>query len=377
MRRAALACVVSVLALSACSGGSPPPSDAATSSAAASGQSAKPLPAATPSAPKELGTIKASGFGQRDQYVWVTALVHNNSTDVGQAVTVSFNVLDDTGTLLKTQSQVEAFYRPGADHVLGTQISLDPGQKVAKVEASLDVEANGAFSDKAFPPAPTGPVTVRTDEYGQTVASFELSNPLTVALKSPRVGVVCTNASGAIVGGGSSYPELVPASGRVKVDTDVLVSGKPSACSPYVGPDLSWNGEGASAAGEDSSASATPAAAGSAETAFKKWVEQFNAKDWAAQYETLVSVQRAVVSKDAYVACRSKTTAPVFKWLKVLSVSDGRADPIPGTKTSLPSTKVTVQVSVQGAKVPVTAHMYREDGQWRWSMTQENIQNCT
>ncbi|WP_404390406.1 hypothetical protein [Humibacillus xanthopallidus] len=306
----------------------------------------------------------------------MTAVVHNNSTYVGQAVTVSFNVLDEKGTLLKTASQVEAFYRPSADHALGTQVSLDPGQKAAKVEASLDVEANGAFSDKAFPAAPTGPVTVRTGEYGQTVASFELSNPLTVALKSPRVAVVCTNPSGAIVGGGSSYPELVPASGKVKVDTDVLVSGKPSTCSPYVGPDVSWDGEGTPPAEASSSAAAPQAATGSAEAAFKKWVERFNAKDWAAQYDTLVSAQRAVVSKDEYVACRSKTTAPEFKWLKVLSVTDGRADVIPGTNASLPSTKVTVQVAVQGAKVPVTAHMYQEDGQWRWSMTQENISNC-
>ncbi|GAB2762646.1 hypothetical protein GCM10027039_24410 [Terrabacter koreensis] len=330
--------------------------------------------------PKELGTIKASGFGQRDQYVWVTAVVHNNSTYVGQAVTVSFNVLDANGTLLKTGSQVESFYRPGADHAVGTQVSLEPGQKAAKVEASLDVEANGAFSDKPFPVASTSAVKIGKGEFSPSVASFEMTNPVTVALKSPRIQVVCTNKSGSIIGGGNSYPDLVPASGKVKVETDLLVSGAPAACRAYVGPDPSWDGEGmppvtaASTAGP--TGAATPQAGGSAEAAFKMWVEQFNAKNWIGHYDTLVSAQKAVISKDEYVACRSKKAAPSFKWVKVLSVTDGGTDAIPGTKMSLPSTKVTVQLTVQGVKVPVTAHMYREDGQWHWSMTQENLNGC-
>ncbi|MEW1952300.1 hypothetical protein [Terrabacter sp. NPDC080008] len=307
----------------------------------------------------------------------MAAVVHNNSTYVGQAVTVSFNVLDAKGVLLKTESQVESFYRPGADHALGTQVSLEPGQKAAKVEASLDVEANGTFSDKPFPVAPTSPVKVGKDEYGQSVASFELTNPLTVALKSPRIEIVCTSKAGDIVGGGMSYPDLVPASGKVKVDAGILVSGKPAACSAYVGPDPSWDGEGVPAAGATTATSTADAnASGSAEAAFKTWVQQFNAKDWAGQYETLVSAQKAIVSKRAYVSCRSKTATPTFKWVKVLSVTDGGADVIPGTKASLPSTKVTIQVSLQGAKVPVTAHMYQENGQWHWSMTQENIDGC-
>lgn len=382
MRRTALTCALSVLALSACSGGPTPsggpPPEAATGASGGSATTSSAQPAPTSSAPKELGTIKSSGFGQRDQYVWVTAVVHNNSAYVGQAVTVSFNVLDAKGNLLKTESQLEAFYRPGADHALGTQVSLDPGQKAAKVEASLNVEDNGTFSDKPFPVAPVGPVKVGTGELGQAIASFELTNPLTMALKSPRIQVVCTNKSGGIIGGGFSFPSLVPVSGKIKVDADILTSGKPAQCAAYVGPDLSWDGEGVPAAGGPTTPAATEETqpAGSAEAAFKTWVEQLNAKDWAGQYQNLVTAQRAIVSEDAYVSCRTKTVAPKFTWVKVLSVTDGGADGIPGTKASLPSTKVTVQVSVQRAKVPVTAHMYQEGGQWHWSMTQENINGC-
>ncbi|MBB2988260.1 hypothetical protein [Terracoccus luteus] len=310
----------------------------------------------------------------------MTAVVHNNSTYVGQTVTVNFNVLDSAGALLKTESQVEAFYRPGADHALGTQVILEPGQKAANVEASLDVEANGAFSDKPFPVAPTSPLKIFKDEFGQNIASFELTNPLVAAMKSPRIQVVCTNKDAGIVGGGMSFPELVPASGKVRVDANILISRKAAACTAYVGPDPSWDGEGISAvdalASTSTTDTSTPQMNGSAEAAFETWVEQFNAKDWGGQYETLVSAQKAIVSKGVYIACRSSSPTPTFTWVKLLSVTDSGADVIPGTRARLPSVKVTAQVSMQGAKEPVTAHMYQEDGQWRWSMTQENLDGC-
>ncbi|MFC4145779.1 FxLYD domain-containing protein [Micromonospora mangrovi] len=56
-----------------------------------------------------------TGFGQHDEYVAVVALVENTSEKVGQTVTVQFNVSDAAGTLLKSQSQVESFTRPGAE----------------------------------------------------------------------------------------------------------------------------------------------------------------------------------------------------------------------------------------------------------------------
>jgi hypothetical protein len=373
MRSVALICAAGVFALSACASGSTPPTSAPAPT------TAQTPPVARSSAPKELGTIKASGFGQQDQYVWVTAVVHNNSDLVGQTVTVNFNVLDNQGNLLKSQSQVESFFQPGADHAVGTQVGLEPGQKAAKVETTLDVEASGTFSDKPFPTLPITKVKVGKGQYGEDVASFEVSNPLTVALKSPRIAVVCTDAAGAIIGGGSEFPTLLPASGKVKVDASINVSGKPARCTVYSGPPFEWDGEGVD--GIPGTASAPPSAtsevdAGSPEGAFKTWMEHFNAKEWAAQYATLVSAQQAVISKSQYEACRSRSTAPKFKWVKVLAVTDAGPTAIPGTKVKLPATKVRVEVSVAGMKTPVDAHMYQEGGQWKWSMTQENISSC-
>lgn len=356
-------CLAAVLALSACGGSAEPSADPTDPSPAAAASE-------SPSPPEELGTIKESGFGQRGQYVWATAVVHNNSAHVGQTVTVQFNVLDDSGELLASESQVEAFHQPEADHALGTQVALEPGQKAATIEATLDVEPYGAFTDKPFPDMPIDKMTLGK-EYGSPKATFELTNPLTVALKSPRLVVVCRDNADEIIGGGAAFPTLVPASGTIKVDPHLLVSGDPANCEVHAGPPIDWDGEGL-----PDNAPAPSAEAGSAESALKTWVDQFNAKDWSAQYATLVRAQQAVISKDQYALCRSKEVAPVFTWKKVLAVTDAGEMPIPGADTTLPGTKVTVQLVMDGVKVPLDAHMFREDGEWHWTMTQENLDNC-
>lgn len=327
------------------------------------------------SAPKELGTLKSSGFGQGDEYVWVTAIVHNNSDYVGQTVTVSFNVLDAAGGILGTESQVESFDKPGADHVIGTQVALEPGQKAAKVEASLDVEASGTFSSEPFPDMPVSDLKI-VGNGNYPKVTFVVSNPLTIPVKDARIQVACTDAAGDIIGGGSAYPELIPAGGRVKVDPQVIASGEPKDCIVFVGA-LDWEGTPSKAATPTTTASSTQSAAGSADEAFKVWVSQFGKRNWKAQYKTLINAQRNVVSQSDYVACRTAEAPPAISWVKTLSVTDAGKTSIPGTKNSLPSTQVTAQVKVNGVEVPVDAHMFLEDGIWKWSMTQENISNCS
>lgn len=349
-------------------------SDPATSNAQAGITGAS---VATRAAPAELGTLKEAGLGQAGQYVWATAIVHNNSTYVGQTVTVNFNVLDAGGGILASESQVESFSQPEADHIIGTQISLDKGAKAAKVEATLDVKAAGAFSDQPFPRISTSNYKIGKDDLGDIRVTFELSNPLSQALKAPRIGIACRNSGGAIIGGGSSFPDLVPAKGRIKVDAGILVSATPAKCSAFVGAPSDWSGtqEGASSTNSQPAQTSDAAAAGTAQAALKVWVDQFTSKNWSGQYATLLSAQRELISLRQYKACRSKDALGI-KWVKVLSVQDAGATPVPGTKLKLPSTKVTAQVSANGIKVPVDAHMFLEGGTWKWTMTQENLDGC-
>jgi len=199
-----------------------------------------PAPAASStSAPaKEAGSLLASGFGQKDEYVWVTSLVHNNSAKVGQTVTVQFNAKDKAGTLVKSESQVESFSRVGQDLAVGTQMDVPKGTKIATVEATLLIEDLGVFSSVPFPEMKTTPVKVVAGQYGDTTANFELSNPTASPIKSPRLGIICYNAAKKIVGGGVDFPELVPPSGKVAVEATILTTGKPASCRVFAGGNL-------------------------------------------------------------------------------------------------------------------------------------------
>jgi hypothetical protein len=240
MRRYPAAVVISAVAtataLAACSStsASHDPSTgkaASTASAKKSGKSGKSKPA---------GELLASGFGQSDEYVWVTSLVKNNASTVGQTVTVQFNLYDKTGSLIGSDSQVESFASIGQLLAVGTQIDLKAHQKAARVKATLLVEDEGVFSDEPFPAIKTSAVKVGKDEFGGVSASFDVLNPTNKPLKDPRIGIICYNAKKQIIGGGDEFPDLVPPSGKYHVDSSVNVSGTPATCTAYAGPDLDF-----------------------------------------------------------------------------------------------------------------------------------------
>ena len=333
-------------------------------------------PSARASAPRELGSITKSGFGQSDEYVWVSAVVHNNSAYIGQSVTVNFNVLDDSGAVLATESQVEGFSQPNADHIIGTQVALEPGQEAAKVEATLDVDAELVTDDSPFPVIPAAEVKISgTGEYRDV--SFLITNPIDVAIKSPRIQIACTDDAGAIIGGGSTYPDLVPPAGKVRVKVDSIISGSPAGCTVFVGAPVGWEGVPEAEASSSPPASAAAEPAGSAEDAFKIWIQQFGKKNWKAQYKTLVSSQQDLLSERKFIACRTEEAPPKVTWVKATSVTDTGATSIPGTKTKLPATKVNARVKVGELTVPVDAHMYVEGGTWKWSLEKDAFAKCS
>lgn len=187
---------------------------------------------------KTAGQLLKSGFGQTDEYVWVTSLVKNTASTVGQTVTVQFNVYDKVGTLIGSTSQVESFRSVDQLLAVGTQMDLKPQEKAASVKATLLVEDNGTFSDKPFPAIRTSAVKIGKDEFGGVSASFDITNPTGEPLKNPRIGIICYDATKHIIGGSSEYPDLVPASGEYHVNSTVNVSGTPVSCTAYASPDI-------------------------------------------------------------------------------------------------------------------------------------------
>jgi len=93
------------------------------------------------------GEIVESGFGQNGQYVWVTALVKNLSDHGGQTVTVSFNLMDKSGNVIDTESQVESFNIAGQQLAVGTQADVGKGKQVASIQPTLLVEDEDTFPE--------------------------------------------------------------------------------------------------------------------------------------------------------------------------------------------------------------------------------------
>ncbi|MET7672634.1 hypothetical protein [Micromonospora luteifusca] len=186
---------------------------------------------------KPAGSLLETGFGQRDIYVSLIAIVQNTSDKVGQTVTVQFNVKDANGELLASESQIEYFSRVGQKFPVQTQVEVPNGKKAAKVDATLLVEDKGNFPSEPFPEIKTGPVTVAKSEYGdEFAAKVEVTNPKTEPLKNPRVDFVCYDATKKIAGGGFTFPELIPPSGKALVEVNPLMTGKPASCVAFASP---------------------------------------------------------------------------------------------------------------------------------------------
>ena len=169
----------------------------------------------------------------------MTALVRNDSDKIGATVIVNFNLLDAAGDIIVSSSQTEAFSRPGELLAVGTQIDVPAGAKPATLEATAQVEYPGIGPTEPFPELPFGQVIVGKDEFGGFVAAATLTNTTAQPLNSPRIGVVCLDAAGAVIGGSSIFPELVPPNGKVKVETlSLIVTGQPASCEMYAGAPL-------------------------------------------------------------------------------------------------------------------------------------------
>ncbi|GAA3534602.1 hypothetical protein GCM10022234_34300 [Aeromicrobium panaciterrae] len=188
---------------------------------------------------KEQGAIVDSGFGQGDdEYVGLAAIVKNKSDHAGQTVTVSFNIKDTSGEVLKTESQVDNFSWPGQELAVVTQADLAPGQKAASVEATLLIEDDGTFADDVSDDLGTADAPLVNSEYGGRVAKVQMTNPNDKILKNPKVAVVCHDSSNKIAGSGFTYPDLIAPSGKYADEIDVIVSASAKSCKVYLEPGL-------------------------------------------------------------------------------------------------------------------------------------------
>lgn len=197
-----------------------------------------PQNAASPQSSKAtagIPTVLSSGFGQQGEYAWITAVVKNDKGAEGRFVTVQFNIFDQAGTLILSESQTESFSRAGEVLAIGTQVTVPGGAKVGKVEPTAVL--GSTTGDKPFPEIKTGPIKITAQQYAKDrfAVSFPVMNPGADPLKDLRVGIVCFDSGGKVIGGTSDYPDVVPGSGQAIVTADVITNGKPDKCEAYVG----------------------------------------------------------------------------------------------------------------------------------------------
>ena len=227
----AFAALVLLTALTSC-GGDP---DVVEQDTSAKGDSKK-----TPQNPKEQGALIASGFGQGDvdnEFVGLAAIVENKSDHAGQTVTVSFNLLDSDGEVIKTESQVDNFAWVGQQLAVVTETDLESSVVVASVEATLLIEDDGMFEETGTDLG-TSEAKLVKGEYGGFAAKVKLVNPTSETIKDPGVKVICYDSSKKIAGGGYTYPELIAARGTFADEVSVTVSENAKTCTAFLEPSI-------------------------------------------------------------------------------------------------------------------------------------------
>lgn len=211
----------SALVLTACGGSSDDDGEGSTSGTTSDG-----------AGPATVELVD-SGFGQNNVYVQGIAVV--TSTDeraVGEFVTVSMNFLDAAGEIIGTSDQVESYAWPGQELVLPVwfDVSAKPGVEVANVDASVSISDHGMTNDEVEPLAAVTSTEIRPGVYGGYTAVFDLQNPTTTDLTSPRVGIVCYDQEDKIIGGKGEFPNLIAAGKSILLESDVTTSGMPARC---------------------------------------------------------------------------------------------------------------------------------------------------
>lgn len=73
---------------------------------------------------------------------------------------------------------------------------------------------------------------------------------------------------------------------------------------------------------------------------------------------------------------RNKSDHLTFSWIRTVSTKRNVKIRIPGTSQTATATKVIAKMRVTGFTLNVDAHMFYQDGAWRWSMTRENLASC-
>lgn len=190
-----------------------------------------PEPTITPLPEREALVLGESGFGQDDRRVGFAFFITNPNT--GYAVTsTGYQVAfyDDAGTVIETDSGYIELLLPGQTLAMaGTQI-LDEGVTATRIEVQLN---DGSFEPSD--PIPTFSVdrVAYLADHVFAKAVGVITNPYTRDVSDVRVAAVAYDEAGAIIGGGFTYVNFIPADSETAVSLSLTTSVIPDKVELY------------------------------------------------------------------------------------------------------------------------------------------------
>ena len=180
------------------------------------------------------GEIVEFGFGRGTSgYIQGMVVARTDSAAmIGEFATVSVNFLDASGGIVATEDQVEGFSWVGQELAFPVRFD-DEAAVVVSMDPVMTFSDYGS-SEPSKTPLPVLETTEIVDgKYDSFAVSFEFTNETDEEL-SLRVGIVCYDEAGKVIGGGTTYPDAPP-NRTIRIDEDLRnIQTKPASCKAFL-----------------------------------------------------------------------------------------------------------------------------------------------
>jgi hypothetical protein len=214
----------------------PTPSASAGPSRTASAPAATRVPASrTPTRATGQGqplALAQTGFAQQDTEIAYAFVVSNPNGDAA-IMDSEYQVAayDAGGAVIDTDSGSIDIIFPGEKlGIAGEIFANDAAQKAAKIQVQIKSGTVRAGTDKD--PLSVANVTLQTSTFSQS-ATGVVSNAGTSDLKDVQVYSIAYDAGGAIIGGGLTFLDFVPAGGSSAAKVSLTTSARPAKVEMY------------------------------------------------------------------------------------------------------------------------------------------------
>lgn len=192
---------------------------------------ATPEPTTTPLPQREALVLGESGFGQDGRQAGFAFFITNPNTAYAVTSTdyqVAF--YDDAGTVIETDSSNIELLLPGQTLGIAGTMFLDEGVTVAKVDVQVN---DGSFEPSdPIPTFSVDRVAYLADQILPRVVGV-IASPYNWDVSNVRVAAVAYDEAGAIIGGGFTYVNFIPADSETAVSLSLTTSVIPDKVELY------------------------------------------------------------------------------------------------------------------------------------------------